>query len=90
MNADSVLQRSPAMAWQSVGGETVLLNLDGRELMGLNGVGARAWELIDGERTLRQIAAAVAEEFDVELPRAEADVIAFAGELLAAGAVEQR
>jgi Coenzyme PQQ synthesis protein D (PqqD) len=78
------------MAWQTIDGETVLLNLDGRELMGLNGVGARAWELLDGERSLAQIAAAVAEEFEVEPAQAEADVLVFAGELLAAGAVEKR
>jgi hypothetical protein len=88
LQGDTVLQRSPGMAWQSIDGETVLLNLDGRELMGLNGVGARTWELLDGERSLRQIAAAIAQEFDVDAARAEADVIAFAAELVAAGAVE--
>ena len=77
------------MAWQTVDGETVLLNLDGRELMGLNGVGARAWELFDGQRTLQQIAAVVSEEFDVDAAQAQSDVLVFAAELLAAGAVEK-
>jgi hypothetical protein len=78
------------MAWQNIDGETVLLNVDGRELLGLNGVGARTWELLEGERTLQQIAQVVADEFEVEPSRALEDVIAFAGQLLAAGAVERR
>jgi hypothetical protein len=86
----TLLERAPSMAWQTVDGETVLLNLDGRELMGLNGVGARTWELLDGEHTLQQIAATVSEEFDVDAAQAEADVLVFAAELLAAGAVVQK
>jgi hypothetical protein len=82
-----VLERAPSMAWQTVDGETVLLNLDGRELMGLNGVGARTWELLDGQNTLQQIAALVSAEFDVDAVQAQADVLVFAAELLAAGAV---
>jgi len=75
------------MAWQTVDGELVLLNIDGKELLGVNAVGARVWELVDGVRTLDEIAAQIASDFSVSLPVATGDVLEFIGELSAAGAL---
>jgi hypothetical protein len=84
-----VPERTPSMAWQTVEGETVLLNIDGRELLGLNAVGARVWDLCTGA-TIDEIAAAVAHEFDVSGERAGADVRQFVAQLVAAGALTLR
>ena len=78
------------MAWQTVDGEMVLLHIDGRELLGLNDVGARVWELADGEHTISQIAAAVCAEFLVDPDVALDDVRRFVAELLALGALTRR
>jgi hypothetical protein len=86
----TVVDRSPSMAWQTIDGETVLLNIDGRELMGLNAVGARVWELADGEHTVAQIAEAVTVEFTVGRDEALADVRRFVTELLELGALTRR
>jgi len=75
------------MAWQTVDGELVLLNIDGRELLGLNEVGARIWELADGEHDLAAIAAALTAEFEVSAEEATAEVERFVAELEAAGAL---
>ena len=75
------------MAWRSIAGEMVLLNVEGKELFGLNRVGARVWELLDGNRTLEEIAEAIAKDFGVPRGRAEGDVRAFLAELLEAGAL---
>jgi len=76
------------MAWQTIDGETVLLDISGRELCGVNEVAARIWALCDGEHSVDQIAAAVAREFAVAPEVAAADARAFIGELLASGALE--
>jgi hypothetical protein len=81
-------KRASSMAWQTIDGETVLLNLDARQLMGVNEVASRVWALCDGTRTLREIAATVADEFEVEPACALADARAFLEELQAAGAIE--
>jgi hypothetical protein len=85
-----VVERSPSMAWQTIDGETVLLNIDGRELLGLNAVGARVWDLADGEHTVAQMADVVTAEFTVGRDEALADVRQFVAELLALGALTRR
>jgi hypothetical protein len=76
-----VPRRSPAAAWQKIEGEMVVLQADAGELIGLNPVGARVWELIDGARTVEEIIAAVAAEFRVAPDRVAPDVEAFLAEL---------
>jgi hypothetical protein len=75
-------------AWRTIAGEGVILSLDTKVLRGLNPVGARVWELIDGQRSLDAMAQQIAQEFDVEPARALADVERFVQELLARGLVE--
>jgi hypothetical protein len=75
------------MAWQTIAGETVLLDVDGRQLMGLNEVGALIWSLCDGEHSAAEIAAAVARDFAVDEATARADVDAFLSELTRLGAL---
>ena len=59
------------------GADFVVLDADGRMLRGLNATGTRVFELIDGKRTLSQIAAAIAQEFAVSQEQALNDVSAF-------------
>jgi hypothetical protein len=57
-------------------------DLDG--LFTLNEVGAMIWQLIDGQKTGRQLAEAVKDEYDVE---AEDDVVDFLQSLEDAGLI---
>jgi len=50
---------------------------DLRHLYTLNEVGARIWELIDGDRTEAELCAVVADEFEVDKSTAAADVSGF-------------
>jgi len=50
-------------------------------LFTLNGVGTFVWEALDGRRSLREIAGAVARVFEVDAGRARADVAAFGADL---------
>lgn len=81
-------RRSPAAAWQRVDGEMVLMQADAGELVGVNPVGARTWELVDGARSAAEIAAAISSEFRAPLADVERDVNAFLDELAAAKLVD--
>ena len=82
-----ILTRSPQTAWRLIEGEAVILAMDTKVFRGLNAVGSRVWELIDGRRSVEDLAAAIAREFEVTPDVAARDVSAFVGELLAKGLV---
>ena len=82
------IARGAATSWQRVDGETVVLQAEVGELLGLNGVGGRAWELLDGTRGLDEIAATISAEYGVAPERAAADVRAFVDELVGAKLLE--
>ncbi len=50
----------------------------------LNPVAARIWELLDGNHTIAEIGAAICDEFEVDSPSAEQDIIEFVDKLLSA------
>ena len=59
-----------------------VMHPDTSELHNFNEVAARVWELIDGQRTVTDIAAVISGEYEVEPAVAEADIMAFLDELL--------
>ena len=77
---------------RDIAGESIIVpirghvgDLDG--LFTLNEVGAMIWQLIDGQKTGRQIAEAVKDEYDVEAVEAEDDVVDFLRSLEKAGLI---
>lgn len=88
--ADRVPERSSSTAWQIVEGELILLRVKDDELLGLNHVGRRIWEMVDGTRTVAQIAEALTAEFDVSTEAVTADSCRFIDELVAIGAITFR
>jgi hypothetical protein len=57
-----------------VEGEVVILNFADEVYYGLDGVGARVWELLREQRTLAELRDVVASEYDVDAATAEADL----------------
>jgi len=88
--ADRVPERSPSTAWQIVEGELVLLRVKENELLGLNHVARRIWEMVDGKRTVAQIADVLAIEFKVPVEPVLADSCRFINELATIGAITFR
>jgi hypothetical protein len=79
-------RRHPDTAFRQIGDEGGLVVLPGKaEVKVLNPVGIAVFALLDGSRDLDALAAAIAGEFDIELDRARADVMAFLAELQRAG-----
>ena len=66
----------------------MLLDLHGKRLAGLNAAGSFLFPLLDGVRTVEELAAAVAERFGVGHERAGADVRSFLADLARRGFVE--
>ena len=88
---DSRPVRSLSVAWQTIDGETVLLRTkekaDEKELLGLNEVGRRVWEMADGGNSIDAMVAALAAEYEVSVEAARADVLRFVGDLMSLGAL---
>ena len=84
-----ILAKSPKSAWRTIEGEAVILSMDTKVLRGLNPVGSRIWELIDGQRAVEEITGVIVQEFDVAPGQAAKDVEAFIRDLLDRGLVTQ-
>ena len=72
------------------GQEFVVLDPAGRMLRGLNETGARIWALIDGKRSVGEIAEEISKEFEVEITIAQRDTAAFLSMLADRGLVASR
>jgi hypothetical protein len=77
-----ILSKSSATAWRVIEGEAVILSLDTKVFRGLNAVGSRVWELIDGRRSVEEIVTQIVVEFEVAPDEAARDVGTFIAELL--------
>jgi len=75
-------RRHPDTAFRKIGEEGGLVVLPGRaEVKVLNPVGIAVFSRLDGTRDVDALAAAIAEEFEIELAQAREDVIEFLNEL---------
>jgi hypothetical protein len=87
---EQILRPHPEVLSQRGADAIVLLSLSNGRYYTLDGVGARAWELCDGTRNLRDVGMAISREYDIPLERVDADLDELINdlvneELLAAG-----
>ncbi len=87
MELDTVFARSESVVSRKIVDELILVPLrktaaEMETLYTLNEVGARVYELIDGERRVKEIVESIVSEFDVERGDAETDVRVFIEQLL--------
>ena len=74
------LRIAPRLAWQVVDGETVVVDVEEGRMLGLDGVAACLWPLLES-CDVAQLAEEVVRRFDVDLATARRDVAAFVEEL---------
>lgn len=67
--------------WRALDTEALVVDVKTGVLYPLNSVAARIWQLCDGERTLEDILATLAAEFDAEEATIRADAQRFIDEL---------
>lgn len=68
-------------------GNLVVVHPEGGKYIVLNETGAEVFQMMDGQRTLGEIAVAVSEKHDVPLEQVQTDVLALAKKLLDRGMV---
>lgn len=78
---------SPDVVFKRVGDEAVLLDFERGIYYGLDGVGARVWELLAANASLEDAAAAMTEEYEVELAAVRRDIELLVDELVRNGLV---
>jgi hypothetical protein len=71
-----------------LGGEVAILSLKNGVYYGLDAVGARIWELIQGPRTVNEIRDVLLEEYDVEPERCERDLFVLLDQLATENLIE--
>ena len=81
LSLDDRLAPSEQVVVRELSGESVILDLNSGLYFGLNGVGTRAWVLMNGERSLRDVNTVLTEEFDAPASVIEQEVLRFADEL---------
>ena len=81
VSPSAVLSRRD-LPWRDVAGEVVVLDHEGRRILGLNKTGGAVWKSLDGSRSLADVAAELASRYGRELATVEQDVLAFARLLL--------
>jgi hypothetical protein len=72
--------RNPRLAWREMDGEVIIISPEDNFLHELNETASLLWSHADGVRDLAQIAARIAEAYDVPIEEARVD----AAELIAA------
>lgn len=88
LSPDAVVVAARDQVSADLEGEAVILNLADGVYYGLDGVGARIWELLREPRTAAELRDAVAAEFEVDVGTAWRDLAGLLEELLERGLVE--
>lgn len=84
----SIVVAAKDQVYSKLAGEAVILNLKAGIYYGLDEVGTRIWELIQGPRTITEVRDAVLEEYDVDPGRCESDLVAILQNLKSEGIIE--
>ncbi|MEW6323778.1 MAG: PqqD family protein [Nitrospirota bacterium] len=78
---DRIPVKAPQTAYQVLDEQAVVLDITAKILRGFNPVASRIWHLVDGRRTIKEIAVTIAEEFAGDEAEIVRDVDAFLHEL---------
>jgi hypothetical protein len=71
-----------------IDGEAVLVHPGQGRVRVLNAVGARLWELADGQHTAGEVAEVVASEYTTDIDRVRSDALAFYDDLIERGVLQ--
>ncbi|HTS08919.1 MAG TPA: PqqD family protein [Candidatus Eisenbacteria bacterium] len=90
---DEAVVRSQSVVARVIAGETLIVPIRGKvgdlaSIYSFNGTGTLIWKLLETPKTVKQLAEAIANEYDVVEDHAERDVAEFVGEMKAVGLVD--
>ena len=86
---NKVFKKQDDIVSREIAGESILVPIRGKladmqRIFSLDPVAEYIWRQLDGRRTLNEVSSGVLETFDVKKEQAEADLMEFIDELLAA------
>lgn len=90
MNLDSSVTIPATVVSRMTGDELVLLDLAGGEYFGLDAIGACVWQLLEEGKTLREVAAMMLEQYEVDEFQLQEDISVLVVELIAKKLLECR
>ena len=87
---DTCYEKDPNVVSREIAGEQILVPIrkksaDMAAIYVLNETGAQIWSLLDGRRSLSEIVAILAEEYEVQPDIAKADLVEVTDELMKLG-----
>jgi hypothetical protein len=74
-------KKNTKLIWRALDDGTVIIDPDQGDMKVLNQVGGRAWELVDGTRSIHQIASLVSQDFEVSAEKVLSDLTHYFDEL---------
>lgn len=87
MTPETVLTRSESASYEVVADEAILIDVNSGTYFSLNSVGTEFWEMIDGQRSIGEIAGTIAAKYDVEVGMVNNDLVELAEKMGAEGLV---
>jgi len=87
LSADSLVCTAQDVVSSQLADEIVILDLKSGVYHGLDGVGARVWELVGDATPIRTIHDALVDEYDVDPAQCEEDLLWLIGDLESHGLV---
>ena len=79
--------RDSELVWRLVDDEMVIVRLSDGQIRVLNDIGSFVWQLMDGRRTISDLACLVCAEYEVSRQEAEDDIQLFLAPLIQDGIV---
>jgi len=77
LDVKQVVAKTPEAVSKIIGQEAVIILPAAGEVKILNEVGSRLWELVDGQRTIAELAVKICDEYAVTFEQAEEDALDF-------------
>ncbi len=82
IDKNTIPHPNPDIIGRVVDNEAVLVMPQQGKVKVLNEVGAAIWELVDGQRSIHQIAEEICTQFEIDQATAEADTLKFIADLV--------
>jgi hypothetical protein len=90
LTPESRLVRSEDILHAPLGAdEAVMMSVEAGRYYSLNAVGSRVWELLETPKSVGELCAQICEEFVVDAPICEAELLRFAGDLIHNGILHE-
>lgn len=88
MNRKSIVSKANKVPAKELEGEMVLLNLDNGDYVALNDAGMEIWKLLEGKRSVGELAQDLEEAYSIPAATALKDTLAFLSNLQSKGFIE--